>query len=89
MRKHISNKKMAYNSFKMVHNAAKDNKEKEKEATIVQLQVKIKDLEDIGRKLQHQVHTKMEVKQTPKTSDPQPLVAITNIFEVVETKEIS
>ena len=40
-------------------------------------------------KLQHQVDTKMEVKQRLETCDPQPLEAVVNIIEVVETKDIS
>ena len=62
---------------------------KKYEAIIVQLKVKIKDLEDIVNKHQHQVDTKMEVKKTPKTIFPPPLEAIVNRIDVLETMEMS
>ena len=74
--------------MKSDHNAAKDNNEKD--AFIKQLNEKVRGLEDEVKKLQHQLdNNKREVKRTPRTSDPQPLEAMVNIIEVLETKEIS
>ena len=57
-------------NMKMVHNAAKNNKEKEYEAIIVQLKVKIKDQDDIKIYFNIRLTLKWRSRRHPKLPIP-------------------